>query len=202
MTDPGTGAGGASGRRVWPLVVAALVVVGLLIGGGVALVANDPADPSSSSSASTTASPVPPPVDQAQLAGRYRVTLVIRGATNLAVLAGVDHPVPGLRRTTSWRFFPTCAADTAPCDASWEGRRPPLSLSGSTWSATILGPPAPCLDGGHITAPIGMRLVAQDAVATDDGWVVRSFVGTSSIAFRCPGFAPSHGVVDVSGYRI
>jgi hypothetical protein len=202
MTDPGDGGADLSERRVWPLVVAALIVVGLLIGGGIVLAGGDPVAPASSNSASTSTSPSLPPVDQAQLGGSYRVTLVVRGARNLASLAGIDQPVPGKRRTATWRFFPTCSLDEAPCPVSWEGRRPRLELADAAWSGTIAGPPAPCLNGGRIEAPIQMHLTPQDGVIVDGRWFVRSFVGTSSVTFRCPGFAPSHGVVDVTAFRI
>jgi hypothetical protein len=202
MTDPGEGGSGQAERRVWPLVVAALIAVGLLIGGGIVLAGDGPAEPTSTISASTGVSTSPQPVTDAQLGGTYRVTLVVRSARNLASLAGIDQPVPGKRRTATWRFFPTCSQNAAPCAASWEGRRPSLEPAGPAWSATIAGPRAPCLAGGQIDAPIQMRLTPQDGVDAEGGWFVRSFVGTTSVGFRCPGFAPSRGVVDVTAFRI
>jgi hypothetical protein len=202
MTDPGAGRSDTSDQRIWPLVVGALIVVGLLIGGGIVLAGGDRVRASSTASISARESPSPPPVDQAQLDGIYRVTLVVRSARNLASLAGIDQPVPGKRRSATWRLFPTCSVDATPCAASWEGRRPPLTLAGALWSGTIVGPRAPCLDGGRMAAPIEMRLSPQDGAIVDGAWVVRSFVGTSSVSFRCAGFAPSRGVVDVTAFRI
>ncbi len=201
MNDRDGGASDARGRRVWPLVVAAFVVVGLLIGGAIVLAGRDDAQVSPTV-APGNASPSPLPLDRAQLAGSYRVTLVVRSARNLASLTGITPPVPGGRRTVTWRFFPICSQEAAPCAASWEGRSPALEPTGASWSATIQGDRAPCLDGGRIDAPTDLRLRPRDGVSSAQGWVVRSFVGTSSVAFRCPGFAPSRGVVEFSAYRL
>ena len=197
MTEPG---GRVPERRVWPLVVGASIVVGLLLGGGVARIRSDPAPPPSAS-ATPSASTTTPPLALAQLDGTYRVTLIVRGARNLALLAGIGRPVPGERRDAIWRFFPVCAPEAMPCPASWEGRRPPLSLQGERWAGTIARSRAPCRIGIRTPAPIRLSLRPQDGVTTEGAWVVRSFVGTYAVAFRCPGFAPSRGVVEVAGSR-
>jgi len=187
-------------RRVWPLVVGALIVVGLLIGGGIARVRNDPNPPTPPASVTPTTSPSTPPLALAQLDGPYRVTLIVRGARNLASLAGIDQPVPGDRRETVWRFFPTCSADAEPCPASWEGHRPPVFPSGDRWAGTIAGR-APCRNGGRVQAPIVLDLRPRSGVTIGGHRVVGSFVGTYSVTFRCPGFASAHGTVEVSGFR-
>jgi hypothetical protein len=178
-----------------------LVVMGLLIGGAIVLAERDDAQVSPTIAPGTT-SPSPLPLDRAQLAGSYRVTLVVRSARNLASLTGITPPVPGERRTVTWRFYPTCSQESAPCATSWEGRSHDLEPSGASWSAIIEGDSAPCLDGGRIDVPTNLRLRPRDGAFAPQGWVVRSFVGTSSVAFRCPGFAPSRGVVEVSAFRL
>lgn len=194
-----------SGERLiaWPLV-AALCVTGLLAGGGLLLATGDgrrstPTTPTISPS--PTASPA---LEDAQLAGDYGIRLVVRTSRNLASLAGIDRPVPGRHRRGSWRFYATCdpGSSVGTCPASWGGREGALVPEGTSWIGTVVGPRAACFGDREVPGPIQLQLEARDAAEDAGTWVVRSFTGTWSVAFRCPGFAGSRGTVEVSGHRI
>ena len=202
MTD---GAGGSppggSSRGTWPVVGLALVVVGLLVGGAIGLASDGTSTSPAAPVSPTTASPsAVPTIGDAQLVGSYDVRLVVRTSHNLATLAGMDAPVPGMRGADRWSFFATCVAAAFPCRASWEGHSPPLSPADGVWTGMVSGPPAACMRGRHVAAPIGFRLIALAGVTTPKGWTVQSFTGTWTIAFRCPGFPPSKGTVEITGH--
>jgi hypothetical protein len=194
---------GGTSRATWPVVGLALVVVGLLAGGGIVL-ASDGAPgsaPPTLTPTPVTSTPTPvPTIGDAQLAGTYDVRLVVRTAHNLATLAGMVAPVPGMHSADRWTFYPTCLAAAFPCAASWEGHDPPLRPTDGVWTAMVGGPPAACTGGRHVAAPIGFRLVALAGEISAPGWAVQSFTGTWTIAFRCPGFSPSRGTVEIAGH--
>jgi hypothetical protein len=196
------GAGAARVRLTWPIVVS-LCVIGLLAGGGL-LLATDRGTQATATPPTPTTSPGPPPLEQAQLRGSYRVRLVVRTARNLASIAGIDRPVPGSRRVGRWRFFAMCEPDgtAVACPASWGGREGLLVPQAATWLGTVIGPRAACFGATRVPGPIELHLDARDAVMDGGAWVVRSFVGTWAVTFRCPGFAISRGTVEVSGSRL
>ena len=204
MTDAAGGSPpGGTSRGTWPVVGLALVVVGLLAGGAIVLAADGtPTSPTAPvSSVPTATSPAAvPTIGNAQLAGHYDVRLVVRTSHNLATLAGMDAPVPGMRRADRWTFYATCVATAFPCPTSWEGHRPPLIPADGVWTGLVSGPPAACTRGRHVAAPIRFRLIALAGETTPAGWTVQSFTGTWTIAFRCPGFPRSKGTVEIAGH--
>lgn len=180
-------------RTALPFVLAALAVLGLLAGGAWILATRG-------DGTSAVPSAPAPSLPSAQLDGPYAVTIVVRSAANLASIHGIPRPVPGSSRIATWRFYRTCDPSATPCPASWRGRGDPLTPQGAVWSGTVSGPGV-CFDGARAEATIGLRLTVREAGFVADEWVARSFTGVSSVRFHCPGFAPSRGVVDVTGVR-
>jgi hypothetical protein len=194
---------GGTSRGTWPVVGLALVVVGLLAGGAIVLASDGASTPPTEPVTPTAASASPtaaPTVSDAQLMGHYDVRLVVRTSHNLATLAGMDAPVPGMRRADRWTFYATCVSTAFPCPASWEGHDPPLSPADGMWTGMVSGRPAACTRGRHVAARIGFRLIALAGETTPGGWTVQSFTGTWTITFRCPGFPPSKGTVEIAGH--
>jgi hypothetical protein len=142
-----------------------------------------------------------PPLRVAQLRGIYDVTLVVRGATNLASLSGIPSPEPGEHRTTTWGFQPLCEPDEGACPTGWTGRSGMLRPPGDAWSGRVFGPEARCRDGSREPSPIELHLEVGDAAMIAGAWSVVSFTGAYSVGFHCPGFLASHGSVDVTGHH-
>jgi hypothetical protein len=65
----------------------------------------------------------------------------------------------------------------------------------------VAGPEARCGGGTNVAAPTDFDLEVTEAAGDEDAWVVRSFEGSVSISFHCPGFLASSGTIAVRGTR-
>jgi hypothetical protein len=140
-----------------------------------------------------------PAAGLAQLDGVYDVRLKVRSARSLAAMLGIDQPVPGKRDTDQWTFGSTCSMQGAACPTTWEGLDGVLRPDERHWRGSIAGPDARCGGGTKVPAPIAFDLRTVDAAAEGAIWRVRSFTGTVSIRFVCPGFGSSSGTIEVTG---
>ncbi|HEY6566289.1 MAG TPA: fibronectin type III domain-containing protein [Actinomycetota bacterium] len=142
-----------------------------------------------------------PPTTSAQLTGVYTVHLTVRDARALSSVLGIADPTPGTRAIDRWTFEPVCAPPLSACPTRWEGLDGHLVANGRAWVGTVTGPDARCGGGTKVTAPTRFDLRVIHARGDSDAWVVRSFGGSVSVSFHCPGFLISHGSVDVRGTR-
>jgi hypothetical protein len=142
-----------------------------------------------------------PPLEAAQLSGIYDVSLKVRSARSLGAMLGIEHPVPGKRHDDHWTFDATCRPQDAACPTTWEGLDGVLRPDGLRWRGAVSGPRARCGGGTRVAAPIAFALRTVEAAADDARWEIRSFTGTVSIRFTCPGFGPSAGTLEVTGVR-
>jgi len=140
-----------------------------------------------------------PAVGLAQLDGVYDVHLKVRSARSLAAMLGIHQPEPGTRDTDRWTFTSTCSPQDAACPSTWEGQGGVLRPDARRWRGSISGPDARCGGGTKVPAPIAFDLRTVDAAPEGAIWRVRSFTGTVSIRFVCPGFGPSTGTLVVTG---
>jgi hypothetical protein len=140
-----------------------------------------------------------PANDLAQLDGVYDVHLKVRSARSLAAMLGIDQPVPGTRDTDEWTFESTCSPSDTACPTTWEGQGGVLRPDGRRWRGSISGPDARCGGGTRVSAPIAFDLRTLEAAVEGAIWRVRSFTGTVSIRFVCPGFGTSTGTLEVTG---
>jgi len=142
-----------------------------------------------------------PAAGLAQLDGVYDVRLKVRSARSLAAMLGIDQPVPGKRGTDQWTFDSMCSPQDVACPTTWEAQEGALRPEERHWRGSIAGPDARCGGGTKVPAPIAFDLRTVDAAAEGSIWLVRSFTGTVSIRFVCPGFEPSSGTLEVTGIR-
>jgi Fibronectin type III domain len=156
--------------------------------------------PSPASTAVTVRLPRPP-TTSAQLTGEYAVRLTVRDARALSSVLGIDEPAPGATDTDRWTFEPMCSTPMSACPVSWEGFEGHLVARGRSWSGTVTGPDARCGGGTEVAAPTRFDLEVLRAGPDASAWVVRSFEGSVSVSFHCPGFLISRGSVDVRGTR-
>jgi hypothetical protein len=154
---------------------------------------------SSPPSSEATAEVGLPAAGLAQLDGVYDVRLKVRSARSLAAMLGIDQPVAGKRGTDRWTFDSMCSPHDVACPTTWEAQDGVLRPEERHWRGSIAGPDARCGGGTKVPAPIAFDLRTIDAAAEGSTWRVRSFTGSISIRFACPGFGPSTGTLGVTG---
>jgi hypothetical protein len=155
------------------------------------------ADGASPESAVEVRTPVPP-LEEAQLAGSYRVRATVRRAVNLSTLEGTANPHPGGELTSTWSFSALCAEDDGACSADWF-RWGPLVNHGRRYEGTFRSQPARCSGGRTTPTTTGMRLVVERGLASGGRWFVGRFHGVMTLRFTCPGGGGSVGVLLVEG---
>lgn len=142
-----------------------------------------------------------PQLTVSQLDGIYQVRLTVDRARALGEFLNIEDPVPGRRGEDVWTFDSTCSGARTGCASLWEGQPGRIQPHGVTWTGTVWGPPARCGSTRTVRAPIRFELRVLTASVDDSRWAARSFRGRVSVSFRCPGFPPSAGTIDVVGIR-
>lgn len=142
-----------------------------------------------------------PPLAEAQLDGSYRVREVVRSATNLSVVEGIDNPRPGSTVVNSWMFGALCQDQAGACPTKWFSWGP-IENSGPRYDGSFRSRPASCAGGGTTPTTTQMHLVASSGRTVDGRWLVDRFRGTMRVAFSCPGGGRSLGSLRVEGRAI
>jgi hypothetical protein len=139
-----------------------------------------------------------PPLDEAQLAGVYRVRERVRRASHLASVEGIRHPRPGSSTVNMWTFAPACEPYAGACPTSWFSWGP-LRNSGPRYDGTFRSAPASCAGARSSPTTTELHLTSVAARTIDGRWTVQRFRGSMRVTFRCAGGPRSVGLLHVEG---